>query len=259
MIPVIGTAVVFDTYWVSRLLASVDFPVENFFIVNNNGKGEITEDLDNLAKIKHRYIKKIHVCHMPANMGVSFSWNLIIKSYMMAPYWVIVNDDVSFGPGLLAEMDLKVKSDPEVGMIHANGGDFSVGSWDLFLIRDTVVKQYGLFDENMYPAYSEDDDYIMRLVHKPIKKILGLQSNYYHGAGDKTQYHFYGGNTRRRDPEFQEKVDAARDLNIDYLTDKWGIYWRTCWPSFEPWEGKPHHLSEQRYDLEFIRSKYLGF
>ena len=115
MIPVIGTAVVFDTYWVARLLASVDFPVENFFIVNNNGKGEITEDLDNLAKIKHRYIKKIHVCHMPANMGVSFSWNLIIKSYMMAPYWVIVNDDVSFGPGLLAEMHHKITNDPEVG------------------------------------------------------------------------------------------------------------------------------------------------
>jgi hypothetical protein len=96
MIPVIGTAVVFDTYWVSKLLASVDFPVENFLIINNNGKGEITEDLDRIAKIKHKFIKNIHVCHMPANMGVSCSWNLMIKSYIMAPYWVIVNDDVSF-------------------------------------------------------------------------------------------------------------------------------------------------------------------
>jgi GT2 family glycosyltransferase len=259
MIPVIGTAVVFDTYWVSKLLASVDFPVENFLIINNNGKGEITEDLDRMAKIKHKFIKNIHVCHMPANMGVSCSWNLMIKSYIMAPYWVIVNDDVSFGQGFLAEMYQTITSDPEIDMIHGHGGDFKVGSWDVFLITDKVVRQFGLFDENMYPAYSEDDDYIMRLMHKPVKKVLGLKSNYYHGGGDKTEYHFYGGNTRRRDPEFQKKVDAARDVNIEYLTEKWGEYWRTCWPTFEPFEGKPHHMTEQRYDLDFIRSKYLGF
>ena len=207
MIPVIGTCVVFTTHWVERLLASVDFPVENFLVINNNGRGEITENLDSLAKIKRRYINKVHVIHMPCNLGVPASWNLIIKSYMMAPYWIIVNDDVAFGPGLLKEMYDTVTEDPEIGIVHACQGDFNVGSWDLFLMRDHLVAKFGLFDENMYPAYSEDDDYIMRMMHQGVKKKLGLTKNYLHGNGDKTEYHFHGGNTRRHDPEIMKKLD----------------------------------------------------
>lgn len=259
MIPVIGTCVVFTTYWVERLLASVDFPVDNFLIINNNGKGEITENLDALAKIKRRFINKVHVIHMPCNLGVPASWNLIIKSYLMSPYWLIVNDDVSFGPGILKEIHDKIQEDPEVGIIHANQGDFNVGSWDLFVLRDHTVAKFGLFDENMYPAYCEDDDYIMRMMHAGVKKVLGLSKNYYHGAGDKTEYHFYGGNTRRHDPEIMKKLDEARDMNIDYLTAKWDKHWRTCWPTTEPWIGQPHVLNEQRFDLEFLRKKYIGF
>lgn len=259
MIPVIGTCVVFTTHWVERLLASVDFPVENFLIINNNGKGEITENLDALAKIKRHFIKKVHVVHMPCNLGVPASWNLIIKSYIMAPYWLIVNDDVAFGPGILKEIYDAVTEDPELGIIHANQGDFNVGSWDLFVLRDHTVAKFGLFDENMYPAYCEDDDYIMRMMHAGVKKKLGLTKNYLHGAGDKTEYHFHGGNTRRHDPEVMKKLDAARDMNIEYLTAKWDKHWRTCWPTFEPWQGQPHVLNEQRFDLEFLRKKYIGF
>jgi hypothetical protein len=121
------------------------------------------------------------------------------------------------------------------------------------------VAKFGLFDENMYPAYSEDDDYIMRMMHAGVKKKLGLTKNYLHGHGDKTEYHFHGGNTRRHDPEVMQKLDAARELNIDYLTAKWDQHWRTCWPTHEPWQGQPHHLTEQRFDLEFLRKKYVGF
>jgi hypothetical protein len=56
-----------------------------------------------------------------------------------------------------------------------------------------------------------------------------------------------------------QKLDAARELNIDYLTAKWDQHWRTCWPTHEPWQGQPHHLTEQRFDLEFLRKKYVGF
>ena len=77
---------------------------------------------------------------MPANVGCAGAWNLIIKCYMLAPYWIIANDDVAFGPGLLAEMVERINGDPVVGMIHPNAGDFGVGAWDLFLIRENVVK-----------------------------------------------------------------------------------------------------------------------
>jgi GT2 family glycosyltransferase len=189
-IPVIGVPVVSNPYWITRLLMSIDYPVDDLVIINNNGRGEIDEELDNLKKITHKFVKNIKVCHLPANIGCGGAWNFIIKCYMLAPYWVIVNDDVAFGSGLLEEMATKADADPDIGMIHGHFGDYNVGSWDLFLIRDHIIKQFGLFDENLYPAYCEDADYLMRFSHRPIKKILSLDSNYYHGHGDKTLYFF---------------------------------------------------------------------
>lgn len=256
-IPVIGTPVLNSSYWVSRLLMSVDYPVSNFVIINNNGKKELNEDLDNLSKIKHRFIDNITVCHMPANIGVGGSWNLIIKCYMMAPYWIICNDDVAFGPGFLKEMVSTVEGDPDIGMIHGHKGDFNIGSWDLFLIRDHVIQNYGLFDENLYPAYTEDHDYFLRFTHNPPKRIMELNSNYYHGFGNKDEYYKEGSQTKKTNKNLIPKLDSASILNIDYLTEKWGNYWRTCYPYRTPF-NKDYFIGHTTYDLNFVRKKHLG-
>lgn len=258
-IPVIGTAVVNNPYWVTRLYMSIDYPVDTFVVINNNGRGEIDEELDNLKQITHKFVKQIKVVHMPANVGASGAWNLIIKCYMNSPYWIIVNDDVSFGPGLLAEMESTVANDPEVGMVHANGGDFNVGSWDLFLIRDFIIQDYGLFDENLYPAYCEDADYIMRFVHRPIKAVKSLEKMYYHGHGEKTEYYTHGSQTAISEPKVGELRHQINQTNFEYLNEKWGEGWRLCWPTVLPFEGKPAPISTTTYDLKFVRSKNLGF
>lgn len=257
MIPVIGTAVVNSTKWVRRLISSVDYPVENLVIVNNNGKGQLTEELDLIANEPHEFIQKIHVVHMPTNVGVSTAWNLFIKWFMNAPYWIIMNDDVSFGPGLLAEFNFVANNNPNVGLIHAYEGDFNVGSWDLFLIKDFVIQQYGLFDENLYPAYCEDNDYILRFIHSPIDKIMNLSAQYYHGDGGKGEYYQHGSQTQKTDPSLVEKLDYSNMLNIDYLTEKWGPHWRTQWPYDQPYTKYP--INYTTYNLNFVRKKYLGF
>ena len=256
-IPVIGTAVVSNPFWVTRLLMSIDYPVDNFVIINNNGRGEIDEELNSLTKITHKFVKKVTITHLPANIGVAGAWNLIIKCYMNSPYWIIVNDDVSFGMGLLKEMVEHVNADSELGMIHGFKGDYGVGSWDLFLIRDFIIQKYGLFDENTYPAYCEDSDYIMRFIHQPIKKIMSLSKNYYHGNGDKTEYYKEGSQTQKSEPELKEKLDHSNNLNIEYLTKKWGNHWRNCSPI--PLTFGDKDISHTTYDLEFVRKKYLGF
>lgn len=257
-IPLIGTAVVNSSFWVTRLLMSVDYPVDEFVIINNNGKGELDDDLDLLKKIKHNFIKKITVCHMPRNIGVSGAWNLIIKCYMNCPYWIIVNDDVSFGYGLLEEMN-SYAQDNEIGLIHGNPGDFNVGSWDLFLIRDWVVKDFGLFDENFYPAYCEDADYIMRFIHRPIKKITSLESNYYHGLGNKDQYYECGSQTTRTDPGLKQRLEEINQQNFSYMYEKWGEGWRYCNPSKNPYGEKNYPITYTSYNLDYVRSKNLGF
>lgn len=258
-IPVIGVPVVNSSYWVSRLLMSVDYPVENFVIINNNGRGQIDKELDNLVQTKHKYVKNIKVCHLPANIGCGGAWNLIIKCYMMAPYWIIVNDDVAFGPGFLEEMVTTAESDPDIGMIHGHSGDFSVGSWDLFLIRDHIIQKFGLFDENLYPAYCEDADYIMRIQHRPIKKVMSLNSTYYHGTGDKTEYYEKGSQTKKTEPNLEVKLALSNELNIGYLTEKWGPGWRVCNPEDLPFKNKEQPISATTFNLDFVRQKHLGF
>ena len=267
-IPVIGVPVTNSTFWVSRLLTSIDYPVDEVFIVNNNGRGELDEDLAKLASLKYKYIKKVKVANLPGNLGVSGAWNLIIKCYVMAPYWIICNDDVSFCPGFLEEMMNTADSDPMIGMVHGNKGDYGVGSWDLFLIKESIVRQFGLFDENLYPAYCEDADMIMRFIHRPIKKVIELESQYYHGFGKKDEYYTHGSQTKKTEPELAEKLERSNMLNIDYLTEKWGANWRVQGPTYLPWEGDSmetnpngdaRRVSSTTFDLDFIRSKHLGF
>lgn len=236
---------------------SVDYPVETFVIINNNGRGELDEDLDRLVKTDHKYIDQIKVVHMPANIGCAGAWNLIIKCYMNAPYWIIANDDVAFKPGLLKNMAEHVDSDSILGMIHPNKGDFNLGAWDLFLIRDIIIEQFGLFDENTYPAYCEDADYIMRMVHRPIKKLVGVEPGYLHGTGDSSEYYKSGSQTKKTEPELEEKLNYANSMNIDYLTEKWTLGWRYMQPSESPFNSMP--INTTTYDLKFVRSKHLGF
>ena len=49
-IPVIGVPIVNGFKWIQRLISSIDYPVDELIILNNNGRGELTEDLDNLDR-----------------------------------------------------------------------------------------------------------------------------------------------------------------------------------------------------------------
>ena len=57
--------------------------------------------------------------------------------------------------------------DPEIGMVHGQAGDFGIGGYDLFLIKDWVVQDYGLFDENFYPVEAAKNSNL-RHRHKPV-------------------------------------------------------------------------------------------
>ncbi len=266
-IPVVGALVVSELQLLKQQIESVDFPIENYVIFNNNGKGEIDEELNKLAAEPHDFIEKIKVCHLPANIGVAAGWNLIIKSYLMAPYWIVVSADVSFGKGFLQEMYERAQ-DPEVGTIHGFEGDFGVGSWTVFLLKDWVVQQVGLFDENFYPAYGEDVDYIMRIIAyerhgTPLKKIMNLDSGFLHGGHDAKQnekeYLKYGRQSSRGNPELEKKMKLSTFTNFDYLDRKWDLQWRKCNPCDSPFNKKDLPLSYTTFDLESARKKYLGF
>ena len=123
-IPVLGVPIVNGVHWLQRLIKSIDYPVENLIIINNNGRGQITEELNNIQEQDFPLIDNIHILHLPGNIGVAGAWNLIIKSFIMAPYWIISNHDIEYGPGLLKFLHDGITSDKTVDMAHVHPGEF---------------------------------------------------------------------------------------------------------------------------------------
>lgn len=253
-IPVLGVPIVNGVHWLKRLIDSIDYPVKELFIVNNNGRDQITNELDELTKISHPFVDKIRVCHLPHNLGVSGAWNLIIKSYLISPYWIICNNDVAFTPGFLKEMTEKA-SDSNTKIvwppsINSSYSACNLGSFECFLLKSSVVEKCGLFDENLYPAYCEDCDYLAKIKCNNISSQF-VYSPYYHG---ESQSYETGSQTLKMEsPEVSQKIHQFHMLNREYMNDVWGEDW-------ENWESYSNKISSfKSYDLSFTKKKYLGF
>jgi beta-1,4-mannosyl-glycoprotein beta-1,4-N-acetylglucosaminyltransferase len=263
-IPVLGTLVCTTTKWIKKQLDSIDFPIENYIIINNNTP-LLAKELDEIVSNGHKFIKNLKVYHMPYNLGCAEGWNTIIKSFLFSPYWVIVNDDVSFTPGFLKELHETALENPDAGMVHGkpiyipNMNKF--GSFDMFLIRDWVIKDYGLFDINYYPAYLEDYDYIFRLRNSSVKIINQLKHKYYHG--DTLDYNVSGKNTQKFSNELSNKLINIRYKNYNYFLKKWNA----CPENINennindiykyPFNNPENNISLTTFDINFVREKSL--
>ena len=261
---VVGVLVCTTTKWIKKQLKSIDYPIENYIIINNNADC-LARELDIIVSKKHPYIKNMKVYHMPYNLGCADGWNTIIKSFLFSPYWVIINDDVSFMPGFLEELYECAENNKDAGFIHGKPCLLTklshFGSYDMFLIRDWVVKDYGLFDVNYYPAYFEDLDYMMRLFNKPIKIINKLEHGYLHG--DTCDYNISGSNTQKASNDLYIRMVNSKYKNLDYFVKKWNIYPEFITPTNYasvykyPFNNPNNSLFFTDFDFDFRKSKYL--
>jgi GT2 family glycosyltransferase len=260
-IPVLGTAIVNEPYWLHRLFMSIDYPVDNFVVFNNNGRGEITAQVESIKQLVNPYVKNVHITHMPANVGCGGAWNLIIKCFMNAPYWIISNHDVMFTPGFLAEM-VEHAADEQIGIVFgAKRPNDDHGRWDIFLLKDSTVQKCGLFDENLYPAYCEDSDYNVRLKKFNIGRVDALTRPYYHGRSSDHDFAGDGSATKKHAPELSAKIDYAYKLNVLYMNKKWGENWQNFVDdqTYNTPFNSPLPISFTTYQLDFNRRKNLGF
>lgn len=54
-IPVMGSAIVNGLPWIQQQIASIDYPVERYILINN-GHGEFIHELNDIAQEPHPYI-----------------------------------------------------------------------------------------------------------------------------------------------------------------------------------------------------------
>jgi len=145
MIPVLIIPVLNRYDLLEKLLDSINYPIENIFIVDNGGEYSLPPKYNKL---------NIKVMNMPCNIGVAASWNLGIKCYPHAKYWLFSAIDTTILPDTLEKTDKECL--PENLTISNYGFSY-------FAIGSEIVKKIGLFDENYYPAYYEDFDFEKRV------------------------------------------------------------------------------------------------
>ena len=156
MIPVMIVPILTGPKILYTMLDSIDYPVTKLIIIDN---GDCL-NTDSGWPVEH--VQSTKVIKMPSNLGVAGSWNLGIKSAPFAPWWLIVNFDVTWPAGSL-KMFAEQGSADEIVLSQC------AQPWSAFAIGENVVKRVGLFDEGYHPAYFEDNDYARRCADEIVR------------------------------------------------------------------------------------------
>jgi len=180
----------------TQMLKSIDYPVGLLIIINNNPNANF-EGTDSIPDCVADY----RVLNMPANLGCAASWNLGIKLTPFAPWWLVASDDVVFEPGALQKFERECFSDR---LTISDEWPF----YQFFGVGEMIVAQIGLFDENLYPANFEDDDYQRRC------EVAGVKI--YRASAPHS--HVKQGTVH--DPEWAEHNARTYGLNETYFVRK---------------------------------------
>ena len=158
MIPVLGFAVYSQFDKADRLLASIDYPVENLVIVDNSGARTWEPE-------KPEQVRNLWLLRIPFGLGLVGAWNLVIKSTPYAPYWVLVNDDAWFEAGALEI--IANQADPDA----INFVDI-IPCWSCVVFGEGAIAKAGIYDERFYPLYFDDNDLHRRMEKAGVKTNL---------------------------------------------------------------------------------------
>jgi GT2 family glycosyltransferase len=206
MIPALIIPVLNRFDLLEKVLDSIDYPIENILIIDNSNSYKTNRE-------------NVHVINLPSNLGVAASWNLGIKCFPHSPYWIIGSNDNKWIPGNLKKFE-EISSTEKIVL--------SSQLWNTFSIGSEIVKTVGLFDENYYPAYHEDTDYIERIRLNNIKDKLEYSNIEMDCFGASTTMH--------SDPKFFEKNKITGEDNRLYYMNK--IY------------GEDEHYNCYKWDLQ---------
>lgn len=186
-----------------RMLDSVDVSVDHLLVINN-GRGETPTFKD--------IFKKVTVLNMPANLGVSGSWNLGIKSFPYAERWFIASNDVIFQPGALEKLS-QARRD-EITLVG------EPPHWQVFALGDEAVNDIGLFDESLFPAYFEDNDYARRAEFVGVNiRLLDINVKHDNSSTIKAGYQEKNNRTFFANQRYYDSKMA----NNDYTQGGWSL------------------------------------
>lgn len=206
MIPVLGFCTLKRFDLAERLLASIDYPVDNLVIVDNSGT-------QSWQPKKPELVNKMWVIQVPYGLGLVGAWNLIVKSTPYAPYWVLVNDDAWFEAGSLETIANDVDTEA------LNFLDI-VPAWSAVVFGQGMIQQVGLYDERFYPLYFDDND-LERRVRQHGVGIKTIQAKVHHENSSTLKSGYQDQNAksfRSNQKLFEQKI-----ADDDYSAGHWSL------------------------------------
>ena len=179
-----------------RAISSVDVEIRSLLILDN-GQGPTDEIAIPDAFADVTYLP------LPSNLGVAASWNLGIKLFPHDPLWLFSSNDAVFKPGALEEF---AETGPDDVLLSPN-----FPHWQTFSVGENVIRNVGLFSEDLYPAYFEDDDFTMRVENSgfQLRRI-------------ETEIQHDNSSTLRAEPSFQYKNEISFANNRRRLAERRG-------------------------------------
>lgn len=189
--------------------SAIDYPVERYFVVDNSEQQfpDLTKTLSEIKKNPNKNVEEVFVLHNNINSGFPGAVNQIVKQNIDCNYWFITNDDWHVKPGELKKLATRLEKH-FIGLLVESG---PLNGYSSFVKSSEMVKKIGLFDENFYPVYCDDNDHRYRL------KLAGLQwENFFLKADHKIS------STLHSSKKFEEKNQFTFQKNIEYYIKKWG-------------------------------------
>jgi len=169
-----------------------DFQNTEIMIVDNGNQNIINRE-------------KLFVVYRPIkNLGVAGSWNVILDyaDKVKATHVLMLNDDVYLG-----------KNEDEVVTLIRLWKDLpffnSEMNWSSWIMNVDAYKKIGKFDENIFPAYFEDNDYCYRM------RLLGLERI---NTSLLNPVIYRNSMTIAKDPTLNQSFHKNRE----YYISKWG-------------------------------------
>lgn len=193
-----------------RCVRSVDHPVGTLFLINNGQDAGVARaleqiqarDIPNAAMFSEVRVEKYR------NLGCARSWNHVIRT--SAGAWLISGNDIQFTPGDVGRVAAALAANPDASIVCAMG-------YAVFAFTEVGLKKVGLFDENFYPAYYEDNDHFRRVALTGAKAVGVPDFKAVHGEPPH-----WGSHTINSDPVLQRKNVTTFENLKAYYVRKWG-------------------------------------
>jgi hypothetical protein len=225
----------------TRLLGGIDAPVEHVVVVLS-GDDPSLNALEERIRKEYPFCKIIRDKRRLGNVGI---WNTCLR-YMQdvanASWALLLNNDIMLPPGSLANVSaavMEVIRDPEFCLGTLRIRNIKGFVWSTLAVTRRTLDVLGFFDENVFPAYYEDNEYDIRIqkTHQsgtPCRLLpVHAANSFHHGPEDSEDYIsgtviYYNDGGDRSKKVIQDRANA---WNPHYLAQKWNcpLYrWNEC-------------------------------